>query len=193
MTQIVLATASLQRRRIFSSLGFNFICEASNIKEKVKNRPTNPKNLVKFLAKLKADKLKKKYPKAIIFGFDSIGYYNGNIFEKPKTKKEVKKRLIMLSGKTYQHFTGICAIRDNTYLYNINKTNILMRKLSMKEIYYYLNQKDKHNTHSEGYDHTKFYSASFIKKINGSYHSLNGIPLDIVIEMLKKLKYDKIK
>ena len=74
--KIILATSSLHRIEIFQKLGLDFTTESSNVDEYGPERPKNPKKLVKYLAKLKAEAVAKNYSSGIIIGFDSVGYFN---------------------------------------------------------------------------------------------------------------------
>jgi septum formation protein len=88
MTKIISATGSPYRKKAFECLGLEFVTEKSNIEECFDGRPDNPEELVKHLAKLKAETVAKKYTEGIIIGFDSVGWFDGRVLEKPKSKKE---------------------------------------------------------------------------------------------------------
>jgi len=88
MTKIVLATSSPHRKEVFKLFGVDFISEASNINENVIDRPTAPQELVLYLARLKANKVSKKYDKEIIIGLDTVGFFQGNVLEKPRSREE---------------------------------------------------------------------------------------------------------
>jgi len=103
MTNIILATSSPYRIEMFNTLGIPFSTESSNINEQFANRPKNPEELAKVLAKLKAEAVAKKHNNAIVIGIDSLGYYNNHILEKPRTLQNAFQRLKMLSGKDFTH------------------------------------------------------------------------------------------
>ncbi len=191
MLKIILATNSPHRQEAFKFLGVDFQIEASNIDESVGDR-TNPENLVSQLAKLKAEALGKNYPDSIIIGMDSVGYFNNQILEKPKSKEDAFQRLQSLSSNWFQFYTGIFMINTNTRqtLPRIVKTDVLMRKLSDLEINKYLNQDQNYNTYALGFDPLGNYSSTFISEIKGSYNNLTrGIPLEVLPEILSELGY----
>ena len=86
MTKIILATASPYRQEAFKFLDLDFIAEASDIDEYFEGRPDDPKELVLCLAKLKAREVAKKHTEGIVVGFDSVGWFNGSVLEKPQSK-----------------------------------------------------------------------------------------------------------
>ena len=191
MPKIILATTSFYRKEIFGYLSIPFETEGSNVDESQLER-NGPEELVKGLSRLKAEAVAKIHSDAIVIGMDSVGYFNGQIFEKPKSKEEDFQRLKILSNKNHQFYTGIHMINTDSdkILSKIVKTNVFMRELSEEEINKYLNEDPNFNTYALGYDPVKHYSASFVKKIEGSYYNLlGGIPLEIIVEMLKEIDY----
>ncbi len=191
--KIILATASPYRKEIFKFLGIPFEAEGSNVDESQLER-NNPKELVKELSRLKAEAVAKNHLDAIVIGFDSVGFFNGNILEKPKSKEEGFERLRALSGKRYQFCTGIHIINtvSEKRFSEIVITDVFMREVSEEEINKYLEKDPNFNTYALGYDPVKHISASFVKRIEGSYYNLlGGIPLETIVEMLKEMEYKK--
>ena len=190
--KIILATSSPYRQEAFKDLDLDFITESSDVDEYGANRPDNPENLVKYLSKLKAEAVTKNHSKGIVIGFDSVGYFNGKILEKPKSRDEAYNRLKALSGNKYYFYTGIYMVNlaKNKHISKVIKTEIFVRDLKKNEIDKYLDQDANYNTYSHGYDPLGHYSASFIKSINGSWSSvLKGIPLETIMEMLFEIGY----
>lgn len=190
--QIVLATTSPYRREAFKYLELDFITQASNVDES-KVRRDNPEELVLTLAKLKADRVAGEYSDAIVIGLDSVGYFKGKILEKPKSKEENAKRLKMLSGKTHEFITGIYMvnIKSGESISRVVRTKVYLRKLSNEDINKYLDEDESWKTLAAGYNALDHYSATFVKRIEGSPHNLlSGIPLEIIPELLRKLGYD---
>ena len=190
--KIILATISPYRIDAFQKLDLDFITEGSNVDEYGIERPEEPGELVKYLAKLKAEAVAKNYSQGIVIGFDSVGYFEGKVLEKPKDKKEITDRLKSLSNNGYYFYTGIYMINleDGKVARDSTKTKVLMRDINEKEINKYLKQDPNYNTYAHGYDPLGHYSSTFIKEINGSWSSLlQGIPLAKIMEMLFEIGY----
>ncbi len=190
--KIILATSSPYRQETFKRLGLDFIAESSNVDEYGAERPGKPEELVKYLSKLKAEAVAKNHSKGIIIGFDSVGYFQGKILEKPKNKKEAINRLKFLSNNKYSFYTGIYMLNlvENKHISDFVKTEVLMRNINKQEINKYLEQDSKYNTYALGYDPLGHYSSTFIKEVNGSWSSLlQGIPLAKIMEMLFEIGY----
>lgn len=195
--KIILATTSPHRKAAFEMLGIPFETMGSDVNEYFNGRPDDPAGLVAHLAKLKAeDVVKKNVGSSIVIGFDSVGWFDGKVLEKPQTVEEARKRLQDFSGKRYQFFTGVYVIRidlsgEEKIISRVVKTDILMREISDAEINWYLKQDDPNfKSYASGYDPLGTYGATFIKEIHGSYNNaLRGIPLEVIVEMLNELGY----
>jgi len=64
-----------------------------------------------------------------------------------------------------------------------------MRNITDEEINFYLKQDPDCVNYAVGLHPWRFYSACFVKEIQGSYHNLlTGLPLELVIEMIKEVE-----
>ncbi|MDO8529097.1 MAG: Maf family nucleotide pyrophosphatase [bacterium] len=189
MQKIILATTSPYRKEAFAMLGFDFETASSNVSESFENRPKNPEDLVRELAKRKAESVARNYSEGLVIGFDSVGYFENEILEKPKDEEDAKKRLLKMSGKQFEFHTGVCLIdiKNNKKCENVVLTKVFMRELSKTEIEKYLDQDRNFKTYALGFDPLGHASMSFIEKIEGSYNNLlRGIPMEKIVEMLKE-------
>lgn len=188
MSKIILATTSPYRKEAFAMLGLDFETASGNIDENFANRPENPAELVRELAKRKAESVAKNYSEELVIGFDSVGYFENKILEKPKDEENARKRLLKMSGKQFEFYTGVCLIdvKDNKKYENVVFTKAFMRELSETEIKKYLAQDQNFKTYALGFDPLGHSSMAFIEKIEGSYNNLlRGIPMEKIVEMLK--------
>ena len=192
MKKIILATASPYRKRAFETLGIDFEICPSNINEQFKNRPKDPKRLVLELAKIKCEAVARKFKKGFIIGFDSVAYCDKKILEKPKNIREAKKRILMMSGKKFNFYTGVYIKNTGTgkIIQKVVETKGEMRKVSEGEIDFYHRQDKKGIGYAIGFDVKYNFASTFVKEIKGSYlNFLDGIPLEAILEMLYKLGY----
>jgi septum formation protein len=188
--KIILATKSPYRQAAFKMLEIDFIAEGSEVEEKFDGRPDNPEELVAHLAKLKAESVAKNHTNNIIIGFDSVGWFRGQVLEKPASRQESFDRLKMLSGNSHEFYTGIYIInQDNDKIISKTvKTEINLREIAETEINKYLDQDPHYNTYAIGFDPLGNYSSTFPKSIKGSYNNfLRGIPLEAIVEMIREV------
>jgi len=195
MQKIILATSSPYRQEAFRFLDLDFVAEDSAVDEKFEGRPDSPQELVLHLAKLKAEAVARNHSSGIVIGFDSVGWFDGKILEKPESKKEAVQRLKDLSGNSHQFFTGVFMknLESGKEISKLVETETEIRNLSDAEIEKYLEQDPRFNTYALGYDPLGHFSSTFVRRINGSYNNiLRGIPLEAIVEMLPEVGYEII-
>lgn len=183
--QIILASTSPRRRDLLKHLGLKSRVVASNYRE-IHHKHLKPEALVKFLALGKAEAVAKKYPRAIVIGADTIVVYQGKVFGKPKHKAEAMAMLKELSGTTHYVYSAVVVIDSaaKKKLVKVIKSKIYFRKLQAQGIKNYI-------ATGEPMDRAGAYAvqdkgAGLIKKVQGDYTSVVGLPLDALSEMLKK-------
>lgn len=191
--EIILATTSKSRLNLFRNLGIPFSAEPSFVDEYNSRRPRFPKDLVQFLSKEKAEAVAKNHKDkdSIILGFDSVGYYNRTILEKPENREIAFNRLKSMNGCRIIYFTGIHMInpKRNKILKDDSETYLYLRPISDSEINYYLDQTSDYKNYSLGFDPLHHFSSSFISRIEGSSLNLLGLPLEKVVPMLYEMGY----
>jgi septum formation protein len=176
-------------------LGLDFTTEASEVDERASERPSSPEELVLYLARLKASAIAKKHTSGIVIGFDSVGWFNGTILEKPASRAEGSQRLKAMSGNSFQFFTGIFMVNveTGTETTRVVKTSARLRKITEAEIDKYLDQDPQFNTYALGFDSLGHYGMTFIKNIEGSYNNLlRGIPVEAIVEMLPLIGWEHV-
>ena len=146
-----------------------------------------PEALVKFLALGKARKAALKYSNAIIIAADTLVEFRGMVLGKPKNRKDAKRTLLMLSGKTNYVLTSMAVIdaSRNKIFSVVGKTKIVFKKLSKKII-------DDYIKTGEPMDRAGAYAldASGIKlaqEVIGDMDSAIGLPLRDLKKILKKI------
>ena len=190
--EIVLATGSKFRLNIFKTLKIPFISRESNFYEYSKDRPKDPIKLVKHLGKNKVKTIEKNYKNKIIIGFDTIVYFKNKIYEKPKNKKDQKKRLKEFNGKEITEYVGYYILnqKNNKSIIGYSKTKIKLRNIKNKEMDFYIKNFDGYKFPT-GFNMLEGYSLTFIEKINGDYTSFkDAIPFSKIIKSLEKIDYN---
>lgn len=188
--KIILASCSPRRKELLSLMGLNFEI-IKPINEEDMNIKTNFKKLSEILSKQKAEEVfNKTTGNRVVIGSDCMVYINKTLLGKPKSKTEAFKMLSILSGKTHKVVTGLCVLVEKDgekreYLAN-DVSKVTFKKLEKEEIEKYLEfdeYKDKAGSYA-----VQGRSNVFIKKINGSFNTVIGLPTHILYEILKKEK-----
>ncbi|HQF43373.1 MAG TPA: Maf family protein [Ignavibacteriaceae bacterium] len=176
-TQIYLASKSPRRRKLLKQLNLKFKSFGIDIDETVK-RNENPSNAVVRLSREKLEIAKRKKLNGIIITADTIVVLGKKILGKPKNEKDAFDILKLLSGRTHIVYTGFSvynSINQKT-ISEYEKTEVTFRKLSDQEILEYI-ASGRPMDKAGAYGIQDDFGAVFIKKINGCYYNVVGLPL----------------
>jgi septum formation protein len=171
----VLASASPRRIELLKNIKiFPKITYPSKINEDIISNES-PKKYCIRIAKYKALKALVKYPEEFILSADTIVFCGNKIFLKPKDKEEAKKFLAFFSGRKHSVLTCVCLAKKNLIKVKKVFTKVTFKRLNVQEIEEYLltnEWKDKAGAYA-----IQGYAEKFIKRINGSYSNVVGLPL----------------
>lgn len=188
MRRIYLASDSRARRELLKLFGIKFKVLPSQVKEKRRASSLSYAQLVKRNALLKAENVAQRVKKGIILAADTIVVGGRHIFGKPENLQDAKKMLKRLAKKPQWIYTGIVMIDkdNNKTLVDYEKTKVYIDKLSDKEIGEYF-------THVSPLDKAGSFDiqgkgAFFIRRIEGCFYNVVGLPLRKVYRMFRKLK-----
>jgi len=185
--QIYLASKSPRRRKLLKQLGIKFKSFSVNTIEDVLDGE-HPVNCVRRLALEKMDTAKRKVQNSIVITADTIVVLDRNVIGKPKNKKDAFRILSLLSGKVHTVYTGFCVLNQNSnkIITDFEKTKVEFRKLTKDEIFDYVeggSPMDKAGAYGIQDD----FGAVFVKKINGCYYNVVGLPLTKLYNTLRKV------
>jgi len=192
MRKIILASKSKQRGQLLKTIGLDFEIEKSNyIEDMTEKLPAH--KLAQKLALGKAQGVAKKRKNAIIIGADSFVILGKEFLGKPRTPRKARETLKKINGKKHQLITGIAIIdtKKNKTITDYEITEVWMKKLSNKEIEEYIKTGEPLDK-AGGYAIQKL-GCLFIKKINGGYTNVVGLPINKIYEHLLKLGVDILK
>lgn len=185
--QIYLASKSPRRRKLLKQLGIIFKAFTVNTTEEVLDGE-HPVDCVKRLAEQKMNRAKKKVQNSIIITADTIVVLDKKVIGKPQNKKDAIQTLSKLSGRVHTVYTGFCVHNQkiNKTITDFEKTQVEFRKLKIDEIVDYVDggsPMDKAGAYGIQDD----FGAVFVKKINGCYYNVVGLPLTKLYNALRKI------
>ncbi len=191
--RFILASKSPRRAMFISYLNIPFIVETAHLEEV--SSKSDFSEIVMDLSKQKGqavlanlDKSKRDY---LIVSSDTIVVYQNQILGKPESIKEAREMLEKLSGTTHDVYTGVSI---NYYSFkeekNKNKTfydkSIVEFETIDEDIMLeYLKTND--SLDKAGSYGIQNGALTFIKKLDGSFSSVVGFPLNKFIKELKKI------
>ena len=194
MNNIILASKSIDRKKILTRAHIPFTAISSDINESdYKKKINDPIKLVQKLAKAKVLNVKEKFHKSekdlYFIGADTIVEYQGNVIGKADTEEHAFSILKKLSGNTHNLITGLAITKsaDNKVFTGFDKTKVTFLSLSKDEIWNYIETQEWKGR--AGAYSIKDRASLFIKAIDGSPSNVIGLPLQKVFQIFK-LKYN---
>jgi len=182
MTTLYLASGSPRRQELLTQLGLSFERLVPGIEEQ-RRAQESAQQYVSRLAREKAQAGVALAPRDLpVLGADTIVILNGEVLEKPRDAGHAAEMLRMLSGKTHQVMTAVALADKQQTLDCLVITEVTFRLLSGQDITDYV-------ASGEPLDNAGAYGIQelggcFVRKINGSYHAVVGLPLVETYELL---------
>ncbi len=184
--RLILASKSPRRKYLLSQAGLKFDVMPSQFDER--SIPLeDPRDYVCILSRSKALDIAHKLPDCWVLGADTIVLINGQVLGKPRGKRAARQMLEQLSGQTHQVYTGytLCCQDRGREITDSVSTDVTFKTLSDDEIEWYINT-------DEPFDKAGAYAIQglgtfLVKRINGSYTNVVGLPVCEVIEHLIQL------
>lgn len=184
---IYLASKSPRRRKLLKQLGLKFKSFSVDLNEEILDGE-HPVQTVKRLALHKSELALKKVKSGIVITADTIVVLNHEIIGKPLNRQDAFRILSRLSGKTHIVYTGfVIADKINgKQKIDYEKTSVTFRKLSPEEIKNYVktgSPMDKAGAYGIQDD----FGAVFVKRIDGCYYNVVGLPLAKLYKSLAEI------
>jgi septum formation protein len=191
MPRIVLASASVSRRRLLESAGLRPTIMVSHVDEETDffNAMT-PADMVIALAITKAHTIREQidFP-AIIIGCDSTFEFDSQSLGKPATPEIAIERASRVRGNTGLLHTGHCIIdtTKNKEISSIVTTKVTFDDMTDAEIADYVATGEP--LHVAGGFTLDGFSSPFIPSIEGDYTNVVGISMPFVRKAFEQLGY----
>lgn len=185
-SEIVLASASPRRVELLASAGVQFRVSPGDIDEEVLPGEL-PRDHVLRLAREKAAAVARTAPGRFFIGADTIVVCGGEIMGKPRDAADAARMLFKLSGVGHEVITGFCVLdkeRDHA-LSEAVTTRVFFKELREDEVASYIETGcplDKAGAYA-----IQGGAAHMVRRIEGSYSNVVGLPLCEVIDALRQM------
>lgn len=175
MLSLYLASGSPRRRELLTQLGLQFERLITSVVEQRDDHETAEQ----YVRRLALDKARAGVTVAPtdlpVLGADTLVVLEGEILEKPRDADHAAEMLAMLSGQTHRVMTAVALADRQQQLDCLVTTEVTFRTLTAEDIAAYV-------ATGEPMDKAGAYGiqgigGNFVRKINGSYHAVVGLPL----------------
>jgi septum formation protein len=185
--RLVLASASPRRADLLAAAGFEFDTHPVEIDERPMPGEA-PEAYVRRLAVAKsaaaAVGLANGHSR-VILAADTAVVFDHQILGKPRDAAERRSMLRRLSGCRHEVLTGISLRSGEQELGAVERSAVFFGPLGTDEIEWYVGT-------GEGSDKAGGYAVQglasrFVRRVEGSYSNVVGLPIAVVYELLKQL------
>jgi len=189
MTKLILASQSPRRQSLLKQLGYPFSIVAADIDESVMPHES-PSDYVRRLAQQKAQAIfaplpKEQQQKTMVLGADTCVVIDNTILGKPDDYQQCLATLQQLSGNIHQVLTSIALVSNQGSYVEVVSTQVSFKTLTEDEISRYWHTKEPRD--KAGSYAIQGIGGQFVKRIEGSYSAVVGLPLYETSQMLAKL------
>ncbi len=186
--QIILGSQSPRRMEILGYFALPFVQIASAFDEGTVAFNGDPASYAQELSLKKGQELAKKFPDKLILTADTVVFFDGKIYNKPKDEEEAFSMLRTFSGNWQHVFTAISLQQGNKIHSGVEETKILFNPLSDEQIRLY-------HRSNPSFDKAGAYAIQqagsiLISKIDGCYYNVMGLPVNVLRELLGKFNID---
>lgn len=183
-TKLVLSSKSPRRRALVQELGLPVEIRTIDVEEIYpEDLPSN--DVPAYLAKLKAEPLLQSLVEnEILITSDTVVILNNEVIGKPKDREDAINMLIKLSGNSHAVITGVALSTVNYQYVFSTTTQVFFDVLSLSEIEHYVDQ-FKPFDKAGSYGIQEWIGYIGIKRIEGCYYNVMGLPLHDLYQALK--------
>ena len=186
---IILASGSESRKQMLEEAGIVFDVIVSEtdedlIKKKIASLPYSEQ--VIHLAKAKAETVSRQNPESIVIGGDQMCALSDKLLHKPGNKEKAVESLKLLSNQKHYQHSGVCIFKNNECIWEYSETvELKMHDLTDKEIINYVEMENP--IHAAGAYKFESLGCNLFSYVDGSSHTVRGMPLIPLLNALRKL------
>ena len=200
--QIVLASASPRRQELLKNAGVEFVARPANIPE-VRRADEAPQAFAERMAQEKARAVFAGEQDQYVLGADTVvvvaagergatgvsPVHSDLVLGKPENEEDAARMLRLLSGRKHHVITAVCLMGTNFEDVRSETTAVHFSALTDADIRHYI-------TTGEPIDKAGAYAiqggaSRWISKIEGDYSNVVGLPVALVLQMLRDHRVSK--
>lgn len=190
--RLILASASESRRGVLKRAGIPATVEPAAVDEQetktsLRAAGASASQAAETLAELKAQRVARNRPGALVIGADQMLECEDAWFDKPRDRAEAAAQLRALSGRSHALLTSVCLVRDATRLWHHNAVaRLTMRNLDEAFIEAYLDALGEAAYRSVGAYQIEGLGAQLFERIEGDHFAILGLPLLPLLAILRE-------
>ncbi len=189
--RLILGSNSPRRAEIMEKAGFKFDIWKFETDETVPSGLTMPQQITEYISNNKAQSVQQQLGNSdLLITADTLVFLDGKEYGKPKDLSDAKTMLEDLSGRTHQVCSSVTLSSLNFQITFSDTSLVKFRETDAAIMDYYL-QNFKPLDKAGAYGIQDFWGMSMIESIQGSFYTVMGLPIHLLIHELRKLANEK--
>ena len=190
--RLILASASAARLALLRGAGLAVEAQPAHIDEaeiKAAARAdrASPEDAALLLAELKAARIARRAPDALVIAADQLLVCGEEWLDKPPTRDAARAQLLALRGRTHELVTAaLCRRGDTRIWHHVARPRLTMRSFSDEFLNAYLAAEGDALTASVGAYRLEGMGVQLFDRIEGDYFSILGLPLLPLVGFLRQ-------
>jgi septum formation protein len=189
--QLILASRSTARAQLLRAAGYRFTQHPAAVSEPSASPRSRLRAHALKLARMKAEAVAARYPRAFVIGADTALACDGRIFGKPADLAEAVRMLRRLAGRTHRICSAICVVApadgasQRRILTAADTARVTLRKWTPQRLARHVAQ-TRPVRWAGAYALQEEGSAAIVLAIKGDPATVIGLPLTLVDRLLRK-------
>jgi septum formation protein len=190
--RLVLASASPSRRLLLERAGLHFATEVAGVDEAEAKRSASAagasaEETALLLAELKAQRVARRDPEALVIGCDQMLVCEGQWFDKPPDLAAARAQLQALRGRTHALATAVLCLRgDRRVWHHLATPRLAMRDFSDPFLEAYLQAEGDAVTTTVGAYRLEGRGVHLFESVQGEHAAILGLPLLPLLGFLRQ-------
>ncbi|MDP2875993.1 MAG: Maf family protein [Holophaga sp.] len=180
----ILASASPRRRQWMEALEIPFEVWAPEVDE-TPLLNEDPEAMVERLARAKAEIVAVVNPGRWVIAADTTVAVDHHVLGKPENEADAMRMLGLIQGRRHEVYTGLCLRRDQEIHSFVDTAEVYLRPVSEARARWYANTGEPMDK-AGGYA-AQGIAALFIERIEGSFATVMGFPVERFSELAGRL------
>lgn len=185
--KVILGSASPRRKELLTKLGVKFDQQVFEIDETYP-LDLSPYDVPEYLAKLKSHSFSNFIDEnAVVITSDTVVVESNKILGKPTDESDALQMILKLSNKAHDVVTGVCLLFHNKRISFSNISKVYFEPISEQEAKFYIDTFSPLDK-AGAYGIQEWIGQSRIRKIDGCYYNIMGLPLNALYNQFIKEK-----